>query len=317
MNTIVIGALNTDLVAAGLQKFPKSGELIYGEKLIIGPGGKSRNIADMIARLMPKESVAMIGRTTKDPYKLWKAPVEALNIAGVSTEFIKIVDFQIEQKLPGIALIPVNKNGENQIIVLPGISDDFSVGDIDDAKSLFEEVGSNQGVLVLTLECPIDTAEHAIQIANEHDIQVLFDPGGIQEGMKIDHLLQAGIFLIKPNEHEAKILTSVDVVDYDSAKQAAKKLQLMGIENVVITLGEKGAFLFTDGKEEHVPIPEGITGSEKDATGCGDQTIAAISASLQQGKSLLDAVQLGVYAGTLQFHRHGIQPIEVTDLDTQ
>src|SRR5580700_883133 len=104
IQTIVIGSLNTDLVAVGIKKFPKPGEHVYGKELRIGPGGKSRNIADMIAHLAPANSVAMIGRTVRDSYGLWKQPMEALAKINVNTDYVTILDNSESQKLPAIAL---------------------------------------------------------------------------------------------------------------------------------------------------------------------------------------------------------------------
>src|SRR5688572_26835191 len=103
MKTIVIGSLNTDLVAGGLKKFPKPGEHVYGKELMIGPGGKSRNVADMIAHLSPKDSVTMVGRTVRDPYGLWKPPIEALQKIGVNTDYVAVAEYEEVKKLPGIA----------------------------------------------------------------------------------------------------------------------------------------------------------------------------------------------------------------------
>lgn len=315
MQTIVIGSLNTDLVATGIRQFPKPGEHVYGKELLIGAGGKSRNIADMIAHLSPVDSVAMIGRTVKDPYGLWQAPVDALHKVGVNTDYVNILDYAEAQKLPGIALIPVDEQGNNQIFVLPGISDDFSVADVDKATELFEQVGKNNGALILTLECPLPTAVHAVELANAHGLKVLFDPGGIETDSDIAELIKAGIYLIKPNEHEAKILTGVDVTDFETAKQAAIKLHEQGIENVLITASVNGAYLFMKETEKHIPIPEvATTSNEKDETGCGDQTMAALCAFVQQGKTLQEATELAIFAGTLQFHRAGIKPVEREDL---
>ncbi|HSW37843.1 MAG TPA: PfkB family carbohydrate kinase [Candidatus Saccharimonadales bacterium] len=315
IKTIVIGSLNTDLVATGIKKFPKSGEHVYGKELIIGPGGKSRNIADMIAHLAPTNSVAMVGRTARDPYGFWKAPVEALAKVGVNTDYVNVLDYEEVQKLPGIALIPVDEQGNNQIIVLPGISDDFSLEDIDKAIPLFEEVGSNEGMLVLTLECPLATAIYAVGQANKHGLKVMFDPGGIQAGDNIDELIQAGIYLIKPNEHEAKMLTGIDVTDFESAKKAAQKLHEKDIENVLITHGVNGAYLFRGQTEAHIPIPNVEASGQKDETGCGDQTMAGLCASLQDGKNTEEAARLAVLAGTLQFHKTGIQPVTKDELE--
>ena len=176
MNTIVIGFLNTDLVAKGIKQFPQPGERVFGKELVIGPGGTSRNIADMIAHLSPAHTVAMIGRTVRDPYGLWKPPIEALQKSSVNTDYVTIVDYTEAQKLPGIALIPVDEQGHNQIIVLPGASNDFSSGDVGKAEQLFREVGANSGIFVLTMECPYRTAVHAVKLANKHGLKVIFDP---------------------------------------------------------------------------------------------------------------------------------------------
>ena len=315
MKTIVIGFLNTDIIATGLPRFPKSGELIFGDELSIGPGGKSRNIASMIARLVEPKSVAMLGRTSRDPYGLWKSPVTALEDVGVDTSHIKIFNFEETGKMPGIALIPVDINGNNQIIVLPGICEDFCPKDIEESIELFKEVGLEKGMLVLTMECPIETSLSAVKISKEHGIKVMFDPGGLQESDDITELLNTGIFLIKPNEHELKMLTGINAIDFETAQLGAKKLFDYGIENVLITLGEKGAFLFTHKSNTRFEIPNiEVDKSQKDATGCGDQTMATLVAMLQAGKTLTESVEIAIKAGTLQFFRTGIKTVELEDL---
>lgn len=314
MRTIVIGSLNTDLVATGIKQFPKPGEHVYGKELLIGPGGKSRNIADMLANLAPKGSVAMVGRTVKDPYGLWRQPIDALAKVGVNTDYVNVLDYEAVNKLPGVALIPVDQQGNNQIFVLPGVSDDFSVGDIDAAAELFKTVAANNGTLVLTLECPLETATYAVQQANKQGLKVMFDPGGIEAENDLSELIAAGIYLIKPNEHEAKMLTGIEVTDYDTAKQAAKKLQEQGVTNVLITVGVNGAYLFSSEAQTHIPIPDISAGDEKDETGCGDQTMAALCALLQDDKPIKEAAELAILAGTLQFHRTGIKPVSKSEL---
>lgn len=314
MKTIVIGSLNTDLVVTGIEKFPKSGEHVYGKELLISAGGKSRNIADMIAHLTPINSVAMIGKTVKDPYGLWKVPMDALSKVGVNTDYVNVLEYDEVQKLPGIALIPVDKQGHNQIIVLPGISDDFNIADIDNAEPLFEAVGKNNGMLVLTLECPLETASYAVEQARKYGLKVMFDPGGIRAGTKLSELLLRGTYLIKPNEHEARTLTGVEVIDFASARVAAEKLLNRDVENVLITHGSKGAYLFTKIIQQHLTVPKVSVGGEKDETGCGDQTIAALCAFLQDGTSIEEATKNAILAGSLQFHRLGIQPVTRADL---
>src|SRR5437899_6702526 len=106
ISTIVIGGLNTDIFALGAKKLLKAGEHTYANQLHIGAGGKSRNIAQMLAILIGKDKVAMVGKTSKDPYGLWKAPIDSLNEAGVNTKNIVVLTFEETKQFPGIALIP-------------------------------------------------------------------------------------------------------------------------------------------------------------------------------------------------------------------
>lgn len=309
---IVVGSLNTDIIASGLKRFPNAGEHVYGEKLTIGPGGKSRNIAAMAALLMGKNKVAMIGRTAKDDYGLWKIPLDALHDVGVGTKFVKVLPPGNE--LPAIALISVDGEGNNQIIVLPGASNSFSEQDIDDASSLYKDVANSTGFLVSTLECPMETMRYAIHKANSSGIKVLLDPGGIEDGDNLDDILP-GLYLLKPNEHEARMLTGITVTDEKSAAEASNVLMNKGVQNVLITIGAAGAYLFTQSSSKHISIPTVLSGEAKDETGCGDQTMAALVAMLQGGKTLEEAAKLAIVTGTLQFHRQGIQPVSREEIE--
>jgi len=315
LSTIVIGGLNTDIVALGAKKLLQAGEHTYANQLHIGAGGKSRNIAQMLAVLSGKNKIAMIGKTSKDPYGLWKLPVNSLDKAGVNIEHITIASFEETKQFPGIALIPVDKEGKNQIYVLPGINNDFLPKDIENADELFETVASNKGMLILTLELPFQTALHAIKKTNKLGIKVLFDPGGIDVEQSYKEILKQRIFLLKPNEHEAQILTGVKVKNYESAKIAAHKLLDEGIENVFITIGSQGGYLFNDTTEKHIPVPKiKISSSAKDETGCGDQAMAAFAYAINEGKTILEAANMAILAGTLQFYKPGIKPITREEL---
>jgi ribokinase len=313
MQTIVMGSLNIDFVSTGIKQFPKPGEHVYGKGLLISPGGKSRNIAQMLANLSPKNSIAMVGRTVKDPYGLWQVPIGALKRVGVNTDYIHVLDFEEAGKLPGMAFIPVDIQGNNQIYVVPGISDDFSIDDIDAAAKLFAGVAAQQGTLIVTLECPIRTVTYAVKLANTLGLKVMFDPGGIESDSDLSELLKTKIHLIKPNIHETKVLTGVAVQDFESAQKAATFLLGQAVSNVLITAGADGAYLFNKDSQIHIPIPK-IKSVGKDETGCGDQAMAALCAALQQGKSLLEASQIAVHAGTLQFQKVGIQPLTKSEI---
>jgi ribokinase len=312
---IVIGGLNTDIIGLGVNELIGPSELTLGGELVIGPGGKSRNIAQMIAVYLGKNSVVMIGRSSRDPYRLWEAPVKALQKAGVNTDFIKILNYDETKKFPGVALIPVDKQGKNQIYVLPGVNDDFSAEDLDAANELFTTVGNHEGALAFSMELPLATAVHALKKAAELDIKVVLDPGGINKETDYSDILNQKIFVLKPNEYEAKILTGIEVTDFQSARKAAEKLFTYNIENVMITHGANGAYLFGKDLEKHILIPELEESPAKDETGCGDQVTAVLASELAIGTDIRKAAEIATKAGTYQFYRIGIQPISKADLN--
>jgi ribokinase len=310
-SVIIPGGLNIDLVGLGVDRIIGPGELTLGGTLKIGPGGKARNMAQMAAAYLGPGRVAMIGRTSQDPFGLWKIPVQSLDDAGVDTGYIKILNFrEARGKYPGVALIPVDKKGKNQIYVLPGTNQDFCRKDVDEARKLFEGVGRK--IMILALEIPMDVVKYCIEKAVSYGVLVIMDPGGV--GGPIDEILDERIFLLKPNEHEAKILTGISVFDKETAQQAARKLLSRGIRNVFLTCGESGGYLFNPEMNVHIPCPEVEDTGIHDETGCGDQVTAIVGSCLAEGVPLERASRLAILAGTLQFYRAGIQPVTKTDL---
>jgi len=309
---IVPGGLNTDIVGLGVEKLLVPGELTLGGKLKIGPGGKARNMAQMAAAYLGDGKVAMIGRSSKDPFGLWKIPMQSLNDAGVDTTFIKILSFEdAGQKYPGIALIPVDEKGRNQIYVLPGVNEDFCTQDVEEARELFENEGKKK-ILLLALEIPMETAKYCIEKAAYNGIRVVLDPGGISAPAA--EIFDEKIFLLKPNEHETKILTGLPVNDFESAKKAADILLSKGIQSILMTHGEEGAYLFNRDVSLHIRVPDVEDSAVHDETGCGDQVTAIVASGLAEGRDLIEAAELAVRAGTLQFTKAGIQPVSRQEL---
>jgi ribokinase len=317
ISIIVIGALNTDIVAVGVDRFPEPGEAVFSGELRIGPGGKSSNIAQMAASLINKPgAVAMIGRTSQDKYNLWRLPLDALEEAGVNVGHVKIIPNEETGKFPAVALNAVDRLGNNQSFVLRGVSADFTKEDVDDAQVVFENAGRNNGIFALSLECPLETAAHAMQKASDMGLKVILDPGGIEPGSNINALLNSNVYLLKPNVYEARIITGLKVTGFETAQEAAKKIMSLGIPNVLITDGPNGAYLFSDAFQKHIKIPVVGQDGDKDATGCGDQVMGAICAYLQEGKTVEEAAELAIAAGTLQFYKIGIQPVSTTEIQS-
>lgn len=168
----------------------------------------------------------------------------------------------------------------------------------------------------------METAMRAIALAKRHALRVVLDPGGISPHPSAKQLevyralLRAGVDVFKPNEHEVKILTDIAVTNLQTAIQAAAVLRELGVGSVLITAGAAGAYLIGDGIQRHLPIPDvSNVGEVRDETGCGDQTMAALCARLHAGDDLERATEIGILAGTLQFHRSGVDPLTRTELE--
>lgn len=306
---IIPGGLNTDIIGLGVEELLHAGELTLGGSLKIGPGGKARNMVQMAAAYLGENKVAMIGRSCKDPFGLWKIPIQSLLDAGVDIRFVKILAFEkANPKYPGVALIPVDKNGKNQIYVLPGVNADFCIQDVEAAERLFQP----GRIMIIALEIPFKTAKFCIDLAASRGMKVILDPGGMSDA--VDDLLNDQIFLIKPNEHEAEKMTGVPIHDFSSAEIAAQSLIARGIQHVLITHGDKGAYFFDRKTRMHLPCPNIKKSEHPDETGCGDQVTAIVASCLAEGFDLQEATRRAILAGTLQFHRVGIQPVSKNEM---
>lgn len=311
---IVAGGLNTDLIASGVPALVGPGELALGGKLQVRAGGKSRNVANLLAAYLGGDRVAMLGRTCRDAFGLWKPPMDALHAAGVDTSHVTVVDAAHDGAFPGVALIPVTSSGRNQIYVVPGANADFSPADVDTAAALFARAAGAGGMLVLSLEVPMPTVLHAMAVARAHDLRVALDPGGIDEATDVETLLAHPPDILKPNEHEAALLTGVTVHDDASARQAVTVLHARGVARVLVTRGANDAWCAEGGVVTRVVVPTVPRDSAGDETGCGDQTMAVLCAELFLGRAFTEACDLAVMAGALQFTHVGVTPLSRADV---
>lgn len=314
LSALVIGSFNTDIVGHGFSSLPKEGETGFGSKLQVCPGGKSRFVGQMLAALLGQGKVAMVGRTTQDPFGLWRPPVDALIDAGVDCSGIRFVRFDKDTGWPGINFVAMDEAGNRHTYVIEGVNNELSPDDLAQSDHLFRSVSRNKGMLILSMEVPLGTAIFAIQKAREHHIRVMMDPGGARGRSDVSSLINNDIFLLKPNDEEASHLTGIKIKDNDSALEAARKLVSMGPEHVLLTRGENGAVLAWKLGEKLIDCPRVSEGAEEDATGCGEQAMAAMCAAIYRGKDLQTAADMAVLAGTLQYYRAGVVPITEKDL---
>ena len=312
---IVPWGLNTDIVWIWVPKIVWKWELAMWWVCKIWPWWKSRNIASMASLLLWENEVAMIWKTSKDEFWLWKKPVESLEKNGVNTDFIKILDFEETWKMPWIALIPVDKDWNNQIYSIPWINEDFCEKDIDDAEEIFEIAWNNWWAVAYSLEMPFKTVLHSMDKAKKFWLKNIFDPWWMEENFDYSELFEREIFLIKPNEHEAKMFTEIEIKDFESAEKSAKIFFEKWVKNVLITAWINWAYFFSEKTKKHFKIPEVEDSEFHDETWCWDQTMATLCAFLSKWYKIEKAIEIAILAWTLQFHKAWIWEIKISDIE--
>ncbi len=306
----VIGALNLDLIIQGLPHFADPGEQVNGESLLVSPGGKGRNIASMLAAWMGPGEVNMAGKLPVDRRGLYRIPLESLADAGVRTDVI-LLERERPDDLPTFSIFLNTQNGQRASYYLPGRNESLTREDIDTFQPLFVQLAENRGILLLTLEMPVETAAYALKIASSLGLRVMLDPGGQPPEKEIDFspLFTHPLDVIKPNALEAERLTGVKVSDFKSAEQAAAIFSKWGAQQVLITHGEQGAYGFSGSEGFHVPAPNLPLPRDGESTGCGDQVLAVLCAEVLHGKPFRAACEKAVLAGSLQYRQSSQAPI--------
>ena len=162
-NINVVGSTNTDMVIK-TEHLPVPGETILGGKFFMNPGGKGANQAVAATRLGGK--VTFISKTGNDIFG--KQAVHNFKNEGINTNFM-VTD---PTNPSGVALITVDSNGENCIVVAPGSNSTLNKEDIDAAKIEIEK----SSILLMQLEIPIETILHAAKIASANGIKAILNP---------------------------------------------------------------------------------------------------------------------------------------------
>ncbi|MBK6646025.1 MAG: ribokinase [Anaerolineales bacterium] len=283
---IIVGSLNADLVVRS-PRFPQPGETISGEDLQIIPGGKGANQAVAAARQGVK--TAMLGRVGSDSFGPFL--VENLKANQVDTSHV-IVD----SSATGTAIIVVDSNGQNSIVLSPGANGNVSPADVDSASF------SNSKLLLLQLEIPTPTVLHAAQQARANGLTVILNPAPAKS---LPRELISVVDILIPNESELSLLTGLPVNDIGSAEHAAKEILKQGVKTVIVTLGSKGALLVTAHQTTQIDT---YKVNVVDTTAAGDAFIGGFASAMLNGKSLEDSVRYGCACGALATTKFGAQP---------
>lgn len=283
---VVVGSLNMDLVLR-CHLLPQRGETVMGHGTKQIPGGKGGNQATAAARLGAR--VAMIGCVGDDVFGA--ALRSSLQREGIDVSNLKTVP----DTGSGMALITVEDSGQNTIVVEPGANAMLSPADVLAA----EQTIAAADLLLLQLEVPLPTNVAALDLARKHGVPVQLNPAPAPEALPPE-LWQSD--WLCPNETEAAKLTGQPIDSPATAVRAALQLSRMASGNALITLGENGLLLVTQGQ----CLQAGAFRIQPvDATAAGDACVAAWAVAIAEGRSIQDSVRFAAAAGAMTVSRHG------------
>jgi len=270
-------------------KLPVPGQTILGGDFFINGGGKGANQAVAAARLGGE--VSFIARTGADVFGVQSR--QAFNNENINTDFL-LTD---PDHASGVALITIDSNGENCIVVAPGANSYLSPEDIN--MSCEEILACN--IVLMQLEIPLETVTYSAKLAFGVGKKVILNPA---PALQIPDDLLSTLYLITPNETEAEMITGIPVKDIESATVAARNLHERGVKVVIITLGSKGALLYAGDGAKHILSPKV---EAVDTTAAGDVFNEAIAVALSEGFELEKAVEFACKAASISVTRMGAQ----------
>ena len=286
----VVGSLNADLVVQ-VERMPAPGETVRGSELVVLPGGKGANQAAAAALLGGR--VAILGAVGDDANGTLL--LDAAARAGVDTGSV----VRLDGVATGTAVISVDAQGENSIIISPGANGHLT------PDYLAEEFFDGATVLCLCLEISEATALAAARYARKAGAQVLLNLSPYQQ-VGEDLLEQVDVLLV--NDHEAADLLGREVVEagWDAVLSG---LAAVGVQRAVVTLGSRGSVVLdaTAASGARVVEVAALAVEAVDTTGCGDAFTGALAQQIAAGRTLVEAAQFAARVAAIAATRAGAQ----------
>ncbi len=277
-----------DLVGTTNQ-LPRAGETLSGTSFKMTPGGKGANQAVGVSRL--GANVNLVGKIGDDIFG--KELILNLKQNNVNVELIQTSSGTES----GVALILLDINKENYILVIPGANGTCDKVQIEAAaKSLL-----NSKCLLMQFEIPTSISFATAKVAHNLGVTTILDPSPC---INFDYSDLESIDIITPNQHEAEFYTGIRVVDKESASKAAELLRSKRAKTVIITLGSEGAYYSSKNRSGLI---NGTKTRVVDSVGAGDAFNAGLAVAISKGIDLENSIRFAVACGNLAVTKSGSQ----------
>lgn len=288
---VFVGSINVDSILH-IDQLPQPGETINMRSFSKAAGGKGANQAVAAARAGAQTTfIGRIGSDSNGDFMRSQLTENHIDISHVSTK---------DDLQTGQAYILLQKSGQNSIIVQHGANYALSETDVLGAKPII----STADFVVTELETPIPAAISAFKLAHEAGRKTIFNPAPAQR--ELPETLLNLTDLIVPNETESEMITGIKVTDQASMQASARYYHDLGIDNVIITLGDQGSFMSCQGVDQMIPA---FKVKALDTTAAGDTFIGALAAELRPDfTNIKDAIVYGSKASSLTVQKLGAFP---------
>jgi len=285
---IVVGSTNTDLIAT-VRNFPVAGETIVGTSFLQVMGGKGANQA-VAAHLLGGEVkfVTCLGTDANGQNALKYFREMGLD---VSQSLI------VEDSPSGTAIILVDENGENCIVITPGANNRLLP---DDINKIEDDIAACD-IVVLQMEIPYDTVKAVCRIAFKYQKTILLN---VAPAHNLDEEIIKMTDILVVNETEAETVSGFKIEDIGE-KAIIDKLLFMGAKTVVLTLGKHGCLLKNE--KSFISIPT-FKVKAVDTTAAGDTFCGALAAGLSHQMEWNEALKFATAAAAICVTKMGALP---------